>query len=1262
MTPSGSHARGRRTKPAVGSDCLRALARNLAQWIPKRSIALTLALLSPVVQAASERTWNEGLGFRFAPLPAQVGNVAGFTALPAQTLGISFTNTLHDARSVQNRNLLSGSGVAAGDFDGDGLCDLFFCGLDSKNQLYRNLGSWRFDDVTAQAGLDLPNHDSTGAAFADVNGDGRTDLLVNSLGGGTRLFLNQGQGRFQETTAQAGLSSTRGSMSMALADVDGDGDLDLYVANFRPTTIKDEQTTKYQVRTVEGRPVIALVNGKPTSLPEYTNRFEYTPSGNVLEFGEPDALYINDGQGRFTAASWTDGTFLDEDGKPLREAPRDWGLAVQFHDLNGDGSPDIYVCNDLFTPDRIWLNDGKGRFRALPRLALRNTSTFSMGVDFGDLNRDGHVDFFVVDMLSRDPVRRKTQMAEASATFWPIGLFDNRPQILRNTLHIGRGDGSFAEMAQFAGVEASEWSWGPIFLDVDLDGYEDILVTNGQLRDFQNGDIAMEIEKAKATRKLSNLDLLNLFKLFPGLHTPNVLFRNRGDLTFEEVGERWGFATPGISQGMALADLDNDGDLDVVMNNLQDAPGLYRNNATAPRVAVRLKGKAPNTHGIGASIRVVGGVFDQTQEMIAGGRYLSGDDPIRTFAARDPKRRFDVEVTWRNGTRTIARGVAANTVCEVNEQNSASLDPLPYTPQQPPEHTPKLFTDVSQLLNHQHHEEAFDDFALQPLLPRRLSQLGPGVCWHDFDGDGWDDLAIGSGRGGPLALYRNDGKGGLSRWEGAPLARNAGRDQTTLLGFGPILFTGLANYEDGSTNGGHIAIYDFNRKASGESVLHPTFSTGPMSMADVDADGDLDLFIGGRVTAGRYPASTASLLMRNDGGRFSVLQRFDSMGLASGSVFTDLDDDGRVELVVACEWGPIRVFKRNPASGVFEEVTSKLGLDALTGWWNGVAAGDFDSDGRMDLVASNWGLNTHYRADPVHPRRIYFGDLAGSGQTDVIEAYVDTATGNELPDREFQALVMSLPSLRERFLTLASFGKAHIAEILGDQAKLANRVQATTLEPMVLLNRGGRFEPRPLPPEAQRSPAFGIAVADFDGDRNEDIYLGQNHFATHPQTSRADAGRGLLLRGDGHGGFAPMPATQSGLEIYGEQRGAAAADYDGDGRVDLVTTQNGASTRLFHNTGGTPGLRVRFAGPPSNATSIGTQARAIRAQTLGPAREIHAGAGYWSQDSATLIFAHPSEINALLVRWPSGLVTTNSIPPSSAEVRILENGTVERLR
>ncbi|TMP96050.1 MAG: VCBS repeat-containing protein [Verrucomicrobia bacterium] len=387
-------------------------------------------------------------------------------------------------------------------------------------------------------------------------------------------------------------------------------------------------------RRVPSGSAVVRVNNRPVSDPDLVGRFTVDAHGTLKEEGEVDALYLNDGTGRFTPLSFTGGRFLDEDGNPLKEPPYDWGLSVMFRDMNGDGAPDIYVCNDFQSPDRIWINSGDGQFRAIPRLALRHTSVYSMGVDFADINRDGYDDFFVVDMLRRDHQHRHNQGGMLFPVHVPIGEIDNRPQYARNTLFINRGDGTYAEISALSGTIASDWSWTPVFLDVDLDGFEDLLISTGHELDSANVDVTNHAEEIMAAKNLSALEKMYLRKMYDRLELPKVAFRNRGDLTFEDVSAAWGFGTPGVSHGMCLADLDGDGDLDVVMNNLNGAAGVYRNEGVAPRVAVRLKGQSTNTRGIGAKIWLYGGAVPvQSQEMICGGRYLSSDDPMRVFAA-----------------------------------------------------------------------------------------------------------------------------------------------------------------------------------------------------------------------------------------------------------------------------------------------------------------------------------------------------------------------------------------------------------------------------------------------------------------------------------------------------------------------------------------------------------------------------------------------------------------------------------------------------
>ena len=893
--------------------------------------------------------WVEEDGYRWAEVRVSGEDEPGFERLDPSETGISFENVVTQEQFIENSHYLNGSGVAVGDVDGDGRVDIYFAGMDGANELWRNLGGWKFEEIAEEAGVAAAGRFSTGAVFADVDGDGDLDLLVNALGGPNSLYLNDGTGHFTDGAEPAGLSSTLGSMSMTLADIEGDGDLDLYVVNNKVATVQD----LFPPEVLQPRNIYRRTEDGFEVLPEWQEHYTLgeVQGGMVprLELAEHDRLYLNDGTGRFSPVSFTDGAFLDEAGQPLTEAPQEWGLAARFQDMDGDGDPDLYVANDFHSPDHIWINDGSGRFRMLPPLAMRSTSFASMGVDFADVDRDERMDFFVVEMLSREQRLRMKQASGGVPDPQFAGRIENRPQKPRNTFYLNRGDGTWAEAAQYAGVDASGWSWGSTFVDVDLDGYEDLLIGTGHFYDAMDKD---------AAQRMGSVDWRQRLLVFPPLRLSNVAFRNRGDATFEEVGEAWGFAgEEDISHGMAAADLDEDGDLDIVTNRLLAPAGVYRNAGRGPRVAVRLRGRAPNTSGIGARIRVSGGELPpQTKEIVAGGAYLSGSEALASFAAGEGE--MSVEVVWRSGATSRVDGVRANRVYEIDEPavggaaaagagsaavGASDSEAASYNP---------LFEDVSGLLGHRHRENEFDDFAQQPLITWRLSQGGPGAAWGDVDGDGDADALVGGGGGSGLAVFRNDGAGGFSPDRGALGGGAAGParapgDQTGLVVVpgraGAAVVVGTATYDGTDRAAPSASVLRATASGMGESQTLPAHasSTGPLAAADYDGDGDIDLFVGGRVVPGQYPVPATSRLFLDEGGRY-VLDEANAgpltdVGLVSGAVFSDVDADGDPDLILALEWGPLRLFLNE--DGRFQDATASFGLESLTGWWNGVTAG-----------------------------------------------------------------------------------------------------------------------------------------------------------------------------------------------------------------------------------------------------------------------------------------------------------------------------------
>ncbi|MGE5100553.1 MAG: FG-GAP-like repeat-containing protein, partial [Deltaproteobacteria bacterium] len=828
----------------------------------------------------------------------------------------------------------------------------------------------------------------------------------------------------------------------------------------------------------------------------------------------------------------------------------------------------------------------------------------------------------------------------------------------RNTLFINRGDGTFAEVGMFAGVQASGWSWGTMFMDVDLDGRQDILIANGHLWDIMDADVQEGLEN-----RLTAVNWRRSRWEFPRLNLKNVAFRNRGDLTFEDVSEKWRFGTENdVSHTMAAADLDGDGDLDVVVNRMGAPALVLRNDATAPRVAVRLVGDAPNTRAVGSRIRLLGGAVPlQQREVVVGGLYMSHSDYEASFAMGKADSATLV-VDWRDGRRTTISGVRPNRLYEITTATATQRPPIDSLAKAAAS-APTLFEDATaQLHGHVHTENTFDDWDRQFLLPNALSQLGPGIAWFDLDHSGSEDLIVGTGKGGHIAVFKNAHGRLVPDTSHGPLAPE---DLTTVLGMTENgrarLLAGVSTWESRSTQEmtSQPAVVSV---ATERGTLAPSSApvvgshesaTGPLALGDYDGDGRLDLFVGGRAIPMRYPVAASSGLFKNVNGTF-VLDTANSrllrnIGMVSAAVFADINGDGHPDLLLARDWGSILLFL-NDGHGKFSLAPDSWGLSRWASCWNGIAVGDLDGDGRLDIIATSWGRNIAAPADSARPLYLVHGELGAGGEEEMLLARRDSAGGGLTPLNSYARLRVAIPDLASRVRTFAAYADANVDRVLGPAANRVQRLEAVTMDHMAFLNRGDHFEAVPLPAEAQLAPAFYAGIADFDGDGIEDVFLSQNFFPTAIGTPRYDTGRSLLLLGDGKGGFKPMPGTKSGLVVYGDQRGAAYADYDGDGRLDLAVSQNGAATRLFHNRGAKPGLRVRVQGLPANPDGIGTQLRIVYQDRMGPVREIQAGSGYWSQNGAVQVLGLAATPTAVWVRWPGGGETRVPVPPGAREV------------
>ena len=1194
-----------------------------------------------------ELKWNQKDGYRWAELSSPTFGDDGFEERSSSETGIEFTNYVSNEIISENRHYSNGSGVAIGDADGDGLADIYFASSVGRNRLFRNLGNFEFEDITDQAGVAHDGFNSTGVMFADMDGDGHQDLLVTSLSDENTLYLNNGDGSFTRS-AKSVLGKSNGAHSMAVADINGDELPDLYIANYRIHSVRDsygpEELSLENTTTTE--------NGSMLILPEFQEFYKVIQiDGQQFrqETGAYDDLYINEGDGSFQKANLKEYFPVNIDsGSGLF---KDWGFTPIFKDITGNGLPDLYVTNDFWTSDRLWINDGSGKFNAAGKNAIINQSFSSMGVDITDLDKDLHPDIMVTEMLSNNHERRLRQFSDY------MGEYQGSTHHNHNSVYQNRGDTTFAQIAYLSGLEATEWSWATKFMDVDLDGHDDLIVATGFYRDYLDMDAQQQISQRYQQMGEAMMQQGSEFLSFPKLELTNKIFANNGDLTFTDKSSDWGFNAKDISMGMAAGDLNNDGTIDLVFNRFNESAAVYENTSSRPRIAVRLQGKSTNTDAIGATVKLNGGPALQQKQVTAGGTYLSGSDYLLVFAADESNEDHSIDIRWSDGTTSLIENVSANRIYEINQSEIETLQGATELP----EGISPMFDDISNAINHNHLESNYNDFQrVQPLLPKELSRKGPASAWIDYNGDGLDDLIITEGKGGHLKIFENFGGTQFNSVYTSAAIGEALGDQTALAGWstvnGVTIVVGSSNYEQGNPRVPSAYLYTFKKGEITETDSIPGIlsSTGPIAAADYDGSGTVDLFIGGHFLPGGYPRDASSRLFKNENGKFRLDEQnssvLESSGLVNGALFDDFSQNGSLDLLVSTEWGTLKLFENR--DGQFHDISDEMGLDQYSGWWNGIASGDFNNDGMIDFVAMNIGRNSPYKITSDRSLRLYYDDLNLNNRLDIVDSYFHEQINAYVPRRKLLDF-RSIPTILRNVRSHQEFSEASVGQIFNQDFSQVPFKEINTTDHLLFINSGDGFEVKKLPKEAQVSTAYHAGVADFDNDGNEDLFISQNSFEYPPSIAKQDAGRGLILMGDGTGTFSPLSGIESGLKIYGEQRGGAFSDFNEDGRTDLAVTQNGGETKLYLNQTENSGIRITVVGPDQNRTAIGSAIRIVYENgTLGPLRTIQAGSGYRSQNSTTQILGFSETPQAIEVTWFDGTKTKVDFSPANMDYTI----------